>query len=129
MAKKSRFAGIEDPAGDKWQDEANAAWAAAEAQAEKARAKAPGPKEAAEISAMQFYDPVPMPAFEATEFVYGDVLGRFAIQDGLVHDVTKAERSCHLGALARGASRQYVHFAHELEGNAGDAEPHDVCMS
>lgn len=128
MAKKtSPFEGIEDPAGEEWQAAADGAWEQAEARAERARAKdgddAP--------PAIAFYAAPALPDFAAmaTEAVKLEaVLGRFVVQDGAVHDVTRATGACRLVPLGPGASRTFVHFGHELEAAAGDAIPHAVCM-
>ncbi len=129
MAKKTKpFEGLEDPAGEEWQAAADGAWAAAEKKAERARAKAENEAEAP--SAWSFYEAPALPDFAAaaSSAVKIEVLGRFVIQDGAVHDVTRATGACRLVPLGPGASRTFVHFGHELEAAAGDAIPHAVCM-
>lgn len=134
MAKKKHplaELAIDDPAGAEWQEMADAAWASAEQKAERARAK-PRKKNEPEPTAIQFYEPVPMPDFAAAasaDVKLDPVLGRFVFQEGVIHDVTRATKACRLTALRAGASRQFIHFAHELAGALPeDAEPHDECM-
>lgn len=128
MAKvKAPELAIEDPAGEEWQAAADAAWGVAEEKAERARAEdgddAP--------PAIAFYAPPALPDFAAVaseEVKLDEVLGRFVVQDGTLHDVTRATGACRLVPLGPGASRTFVHFGHELEAAAGDAIPHAVCM-
>lgn len=124
MAKKHPLAdlGIQDPAGDEWHGRASAAWAKASSRAERARANGD------DAVAVEFYDAPPLPEWEKSEAVAGEVLGRFVYQpgSGLVHDVSRATGACRVDDEL---PRVFVHFARELEGAVpDDARPHD-CMT
>ena len=129
MAKKKHplaDLGIEDPDGEEWQGKAEQAWSRAVERSERARAEAENEAEAA--PAIAFYDAPPLPQFEKSEAVAGDVFGRFVYQPGpgLVHDVTRASAACRVDEEL---PRVFVHFAHELErAIPDDAAPHGECM-
>lgn len=130
MAKKHGLAelAIADSAGEEWQAEASKRWAAAEEKAESERARAKSDRKREAISPMQFYEPAPLPEWQASEAVQGEVLGRFLFQPGtkLVHDVTAAVPACRVDEEL---PRIFIHFAAELEANTPDeTRPCPACM-
>lgn len=137
MAKaKQRFAAIEDPQGVEWQEAANAAWAEAEALAEKSRRHPldhyagyiDRSKKGREEKVEGIAPALPDFGADAAPAVRGEVLGRFVLTEDtrIVHDVTRATAKCRIETVPR----TFIHFAHEIEGAVPeDAAPCPACMA